>query len=37
MSVMPKLVEINRTVHDPIGRYNAVIAMSNLFTVEPVK
>ena len=28
MSVMPKLVEINRTIQDPLARYNAVMAPS---------
>jgi formylmethanofuran dehydrogenase subunit E len=37
MSLMPKLVEINRTIQDPLGRYNAVMALPDLFTVEPVK
>lgn len=36
MSVMPKLVEINRTIQDPLARYNAVMALPELFTVEPV-
>ena len=35
MAVMPKLGEINRTVEDPLGRYNAVMAIPDLFTVEP--
>ena len=35
ISLMPKLVEINRTVQDPLGRYNAVMALPDLFSVEP--
>lgn len=34
MSVMSKLDEINRTIQDPLGRYNAVMAIPDLFTVE---
>jgi hypothetical protein len=37
MSHMAKLGEINRTIQDPLSRYNAVMALENLFTVEPVK
>ena len=36
MSVMPKLGEINKTMQDPMARYNAVMALADLFTVEPV-
>ena len=36
MSVMPKLAEINKTIQDPITRYNAVMALADLFTVEPI-
>ena len=36
-SIMPKLDEINKTIQDPLGRYTAVMALPNLFTVEPVK
>jgi hypothetical protein len=36
MSLMPKLVQINSTIQDPLGRYNAVMALPNPFTVEPV-
>lgn len=36
MSLMPKLVEINRTIQDPLERYNAVMALPDLFTVEPI-
>jgi formylmethanofuran dehydrogenase subunit E len=35
MSVMPKLGEINKTIQDPLGRYNAVLALGDFFTVEP--
>ena len=34
MSVMPKLDEVNRTIQDPLARYNAVMAIPDLFTVE---
>jgi hypothetical protein len=37
MAVMPKLRQINSTIQDPLGRYNAVTAISDLYTVEPVK
>ena len=37
MSVMPKLGEINSTIPDPLGRYDAVMAIPDLFTVEPAK
>ena len=37
ISVMPKLGEINKTIKDPLGRYNAVMALGDVFTVEPVK
>jgi len=37
MSVMPKLGEINRTIQDPLARYNAVMALADVFTVEPIK
>jgi formylmethanofuran dehydrogenase subunit E len=37
MSLMPKLGEINRTITDSLGRYHAVMAIRDLFTVEPVK
>jgi hypothetical protein len=35
MALMPKLGEINRTIQEPLGRYNAVMALPELFTVEP--
>jgi len=34
---MPKLVEINKTIQEPLGRYAAVVALPNLFSVETVK
>jgi hypothetical protein len=37
ISFMPKLGQINSTIQDPLGRYNAVMALPDLFTVEPVK
>src|SRR6476661_4120002 len=37
MSMMPKLGQISATIQDPLGRYNAVMAIDDLFTVEPVK
>jgi hypothetical protein len=37
MSMMPKLGQINSTIQDPLGRYNAVMAIADLYTVEPVK
>jgi hypothetical protein len=37
MSLMPKLGQINATIQDPLARYNAVMAISDLFNVEPVK
>jgi hypothetical protein len=37
MSLMPQLGEINRTIQDPLARYNAVMALPEAFTVEPVK
>lgn len=36
-SIMPKLDEINKTIQDPLGRYNAVMALPNMFSVEPAK
>jgi hypothetical protein len=36
MSVMPKLGQINSSIEDPLGRYNAVMALPDLFTVEPL-
>ena len=37
MSVMASLGRINNTIQDPIGRYNAVMVIDDLYTVEPVK
>jgi hypothetical protein len=37
MSFLPKLGAINRDMPDPLARYNAVMALPGLFTVEPVK
>jgi formylmethanofuran dehydrogenase subunit E len=37
IGVMPKLAEINRTITVPLDRYNAVMGIPDLFTVEPVK
>jgi formylmethanofuran dehydrogenase subunit E len=37
MSAMPKLGQINTAIQDPLGRYNAVMAIPDLFTVETVK
>jgi formylmethanofuran dehydrogenase subunit E len=37
MSVMASLGRINNTIQDPIGRYNAVMAIPDLYTVEPAK
>lgn len=37
MSFMGRLAEINSTIQDPLGRYSAVMALPDLFTVEQVK
>jgi hypothetical protein len=37
ISHMARLGEINRTIQDPLARYAAVMAIADLFTVEPVK
>lgn len=37
ISIMPKLGEINKTIQDPLGRYNAVMALPDIFSVEPMK
>jgi len=34
---MPKLGEINKTIPEPLDRYNAVMALPDLFSVETVK
>ena len=36
ISWLPKLGEINRTIQDPLARYDAVMKAADLFTVEPV-
>ncbi len=36
MAAMPKLVEINKAIQDPLQRYSAVMAIPDIFTVEPV-
>jgi hypothetical protein len=37
VSHMARLGEINRTIQDPLARYNAVMGIADLFTVEPAK
>jgi formylmethanofuran dehydrogenase subunit E len=37
MSMMPKLGQINSTISEPLGRYEAVMAIQDLYTVEPTK
>src|SRR5262245_65360863 len=37
MAMMPKLGEINATISDPHGRYDAVMGIRDLYTVEVVK
>ena len=37
MSHMARLGEINRTIQDPLARYHAVMAIADLFAVEPAK
>jgi hypothetical protein len=37
MAQMAGLGEINRTIQDPLARYHAVMAISDLFAVEPLK
>lgn len=36
-SIMPKLDEINKTIQDPLGRYTAVMALPDMFSVERVE
>jgi formylmethanofuran dehydrogenase subunit E len=36
MSHMAKLGEINRTIQDPLARYDAVMGIGDLFMVEPI-
>ena len=35
ISQLPKLGQINSTIQDPLARFNAVMALPDLFTVEP--
>lgn len=37
MSIMPKLDAINKTIQDPLGRYNAVMALPDMFSIEPAR
>ena len=37
MAMMPKLGQINATIQDPLKRYEAVMAIPDLFTAEPAK
>lgn len=37
MAMMPKLGQINATIQDPVKRYEAVMAIPDLFTAEPMK
>jgi hypothetical protein len=37
ISQLPKLGQINSTIQDPLARFNAVMVLPDLFTVEPVK
>jgi formylmethanofuran dehydrogenase subunit E len=37
MSLMARLVDINKTVSDPLARYNAVMEIPEIFAVEPLK
>ena len=37
IAFLPKLGQINGAIQDPLGRYNAVMALPDLFTVEPVQ
>ena len=37
ISHLPKLGQINSTIQDPLARFHAVIALPDLFTVEPLK
>ena len=34
---LSKLSQINSTIQDPVARFNAVMALPDLFTVEPAK
>ena len=37
ISFLPKLGQINSTMQDPLARYDAVMVLPDLFTVEPAK
>jgi formylmethanofuran dehydrogenase subunit E len=37
IAFLPKLGQINSTIQEPLARYHAVMALTDLFTVEPVK
>jgi formylmethanofuran dehydrogenase subunit E len=37
ISQLPKLGQINSTMQEPLARYEAVMGLPDLFTVEPVK
>ena len=37
ISFLPKLGQINSTIQEPLARYNAVMAIADLYTVEAVK
>jgi FmdE, Molybdenum formylmethanofuran dehydrogenase operon len=37
ISHLPKLGRINSTIQDPLARFHAVMALPDLFTVEPLK
>jgi formylmethanofuran dehydrogenase subunit E len=37
MSIMPRLGQINSTISDPLGRYDAVMAIQDLYAVEPTR
>jgi hypothetical protein len=37
ISQLPKLGQINSSIQDPLARYHAVMALPDLFTVEPAK
>lgn len=37
IAMLPRLGQINSTIQDPLARYNAVMAIGDLYTVEPIK
>ena len=37
IAFLPKLGQINSTIQDPLKRYEAVMAIADLFTAEPVQ